>query len=356
MDRDTRKTGLIVPLIIALFLTTMFQATADRGGISFLPNVLIREPSQKAILAWNGNEQITILTTDMSVSKPTQVLQVMPFPAEPKIDRAEVAIFSEISSLTRQLMIENALYSSGLRGGATESGLPGEVTFHERIGSHELFTIRADRTEGFVSWVEERLRSYGMDDPRIPDILRTSVEEYIREGYRWFVFDVVDLTTSLNSLEAISYRFTSGHLFYPIRISRTNHGFTDILLYVFSPWSAAFPQGASGNYTHQRETPDLEKLEEALKNYLQDDRGRQKSLRGPAYKAPLLFEGLSPREMDIRPVPGFKREMLSRTSMPELEELFAPGTPVYLDLWNITGDIREIDKDVIVSVTEEKAK
>jgi hypothetical protein len=65
--------------------------------------------------------------------------------------------------------------------------------------------------------------------------MRTTVEEYLRDDYRWFAFNVVDLGKELVSKEAIQYRFKTSHLYYPLRISRTDHGETVVRLLVLSP-------------------------------------------------------------------------------------------------------------------------
>ncbi len=199
-------------VIVLLSMPDVTPLSADRGAIPFLPGVLLREPRQQAVIAWNETEQILVLSTDLSASEETSVLQVMPFPSEPEIAEADVRIFRQLHEIAWSSF--DRARPPGLRGGSLTDGPqvqpPGEITFHERIGSHELFTIRADRLDGFVEWVHGRLRELGVDQPGIPPILRRSVEDYIREGYRWFVFDVVDLSPEMRTLEAISYRFDRG--------------------------------------------------------------------------------------------------------------------------------------------------
>jgi hypothetical protein len=116
--------------------------------------------------------------------------------------------------------------------------------------------------------------------PPHPYILRVSVDEYIQEGYRWFVFDMVDVGPELSSVDAVSYRFETPKLFYPLKISRTGRGHTDIMLYVLTTWNESY-----------------------------------------------LF------------VPGFRRSSLRDTVMPELDALFNEDSPVYFSVWHIKGDL-----------------
>ncbi|MFW6181054.1 MAG: DUF2330 domain-containing protein [Spirochaetota bacterium] len=247
-------------------------AAADRGAVTFIPHALLNEPRQQAVLAWNEQEQITVLSTDLRSSEPTRILQVMPFPSEPLVEEAGIQIFEELNRLAIEGLRSHSYGRSPSRSGEPDQPQPpGEITFHERIGAHEIFTIRADRAEGFASWVKDRLREHGVQNPRIPYILRVSVEEYIQEGYRWFVFDIVDVGPELSTVDAVSYR-------------------SDLLdiRRLFEPESDAFY---------------------------------------------ILFESLRLRDFyNVTFVPGFRRSSLRDTVMPELDALFSEDSPVYLSV------------------------
>ena len=76
-----------------LILAGAGLAQADRGAIPFRPEVTIFEPTQRALIAWNGEEEILILSTDLRASRATKVLEVMPFPAEPQVTKGDVGVF-----------------------------------------------------------------------------------------------------------------------------------------------------------------------------------------------------------------------------------------------------------------------
>jgi hypothetical protein len=48
-----------------LLLAAAGRVHADRGAIPFQPEVTIFEPTQRALIAWNGEEEILILSTDL---------------------------------------------------------------------------------------------------------------------------------------------------------------------------------------------------------------------------------------------------------------------------------------------------
>ena len=219
---------------MVVVLTAGGVVYADRGAIPFNAQVRVFEPNQRALLAWNGEEEILILSTDLRVSQSSKVLEVMPFPAEPVVTNADVAVFGRAVGLINAKLYQAAaerLASS--RSAATASA--GEITFHEKIGAHDVAVAHVLDPEGFIAWVNDYLRKSQVDNPVIPGPLRATVQQYLNEGYSWFVFDVVSLETRLRSTDALQYRFKSASLYYPIRISRANQGQTSIQLLVLTP-------------------------------------------------------------------------------------------------------------------------
>src|SRR5512140_110581 len=89
-----------------LLMAGVVAVRADRGAIPFRPEVTIFEPTQRALIAWNGEEEILLLSTDLRASRATKVLEVMPFPAEPRVKKGDVAVFRRavrlINSKVRQ--------------------------------------------------------------------------------------------------------------------------------------------------------------------------------------------------------------------------------------------------------------
>lgn len=225
--------GRAVILIAALVMAALavVPAVADRGSIPFKPYVHVYEPNQRAVIAWNGREEILLLSTNLRASEPSEVLEVIPLPAEPEVTQGDINVFSRIDRLLR---------SRGPRGpvkGNTRSqGAPaGEITFHERIGQHDVSVAHVRDRDEFAEWVTRRLTELGVDAPALPPVLKESIAGYIHDGFRWFVFDVVSLTPEARSVDALQYRFATKRLFYPLRISRTDQGSTAIDLFVLTP-------------------------------------------------------------------------------------------------------------------------
>ena len=220
-----------------LVLASAGLVQADRGAIPFQPGVTIFEPTQRALIAWNGKKEILILSTDLQASRATKVLEVMPFPAEPRVKKGDVGVFQRAVKLINSKISQSQLLKSvslGAGRASADAPPPGEITFHERIGAHDVSVARVVSGDGVVEWVNDYLKRASVGNPVIPPRLRKVVQEYIDDGFCWFAFDVVSLENKFKTLEALQYRFPSSALFYPVKISRSNEGQTSMELLVLT--------------------------------------------------------------------------------------------------------------------------
>jgi hypothetical protein len=212
-------------------------AGADRGSIPFKPDVEIFEPVQRALIAWNGTEEILLLSTDLRASAPTKVLEVLPLPSEPKVKEGDLEAFKtavKIINSRQRRLAKGAGKSLGTRETAEE--LPaGEVTFHEKIGAHDISVTHVLDGAGFITWVEDYLKKQDVENPTIPEPLKEVVGEYLKDGFTWFVFDVVELGETTKTSDAIQYRFETSALYYPLKITRTETGDTSVELLILTP-------------------------------------------------------------------------------------------------------------------------
>lgn len=223
---------------LLLFLLVPRPAFADRGSIPFRPNVRLYEPNQRAIIAWNGRKEILLLSTDLRASEPTKVLEVLPLPSEPKVKKGSIRSFYTATAIINRYRMRLARSRfNGRKRGMPDARLPaGRVTFFKKIGAHNISVTEVLDGGGFVTWVQKYLRSKGYPAARIPTPLIQVVNQYIQEGYKWFVFDVVDVGTQNITTDAIQYTFSTRRLYYPLKITRTETGYTRIRLMVLTPY------------------------------------------------------------------------------------------------------------------------
>jgi hypothetical protein len=209
---------------------------ADRGSIPFQPNIKIFEPTQRAMIAWDGTEEILLLTTDMRASDSTEVLEVLPLPSEPVVKKGDIETFRKATHLiNKKIRLQNMLISKRNGGKERASKPAGEITFHKKIGAHDISVAHVLDKDGFISWVEKYLDSLGVENPNIPEGLKNVVGEYLAEKFTWFVFDVVSLGKEIKTNDAIQYRFKTDFLFYPVKIMNTEEGHTSMELLILTP-------------------------------------------------------------------------------------------------------------------------
>jgi len=295
------KLKMIVGLFIILFLFNAQALYADRGSIPLNPNAKIFKPKQRAMIVWNGTEEILLLSTDMSASAKTKVLEIIPFPSEPVVKNGTVEIFRKAKKFINKKLQERSDQTVQKEGQEETRGSPaGEVTFHQVIGANDIMVIHVLDVNSFMGWVERYFSAYGVKNPKIPDAMKAVVDEYLKEGFLWFVFDVVSLDEVPTTSEAIQYRFKTESLFYPLRITRTEEGETSIELLVLT----------------------------------------QRLL--------IQFPGISIEEIKLPYEPiGMNSEEL-RGLNEEMDELLGHEEKVKLRIWHIEGKLSEFKKDLLV--------
>jgi hypothetical protein len=215
-------------------LLPLSPVSANRGMIPFNPNAQIFEPSQRAMIAWNGSQEILLLSTDLRASDSTTLLEVLPLPSEPDVKKGDLETFRKATDL-----INRKLYTGRMaKGPILPEGVvvpSGEVTFHKRIGAHDISVTHLLDAKGFVDWVVSYLKTLDIEADVVSDDMKQLIGEYISDGFEWYVFDVISIGKETVTNEPIQYWFESKHLFYPLKITSTAEGSTSIELLILTP-------------------------------------------------------------------------------------------------------------------------
>ena len=225
----------VLLLAICLSLITMSLAPialADRGMMP-ISDVSIYGPGQKAIIAWDGEEEIMILSTDVRASGDSQVLELLPLPSKPKIEKGDFASFEQVDKLIKEHFPGRGW--DQFRKGALGPGEGVEIVFHEKIGAHDITVVKAADSSELVKWAEKFLKNAGIEHKISSPKLESLVEDYIAQGINYFVFDLIEVTSEPKSIEPIVYRFHTNFLYYPLKISTLAEGWTDISLFLLTP-------------------------------------------------------------------------------------------------------------------------
>jgi hypothetical protein len=223
------RSSLLVALL--LFVSVCFPLVyADRGMIPVEPEVSVYEPGQKAILAWNGHEEVMILSTDVTSSQETLVVEILPLPSKPVVEAASFQSFEEVQRLIWDEGLNMFMYDTE---GKARSGSV-EIVFHEQIGAHNITVVTASVTSELSSWMENFLESSGVEYDVSLGKFESVIEDYMERGFRYYVLDLITVSSEEKSVDPILYKFNSDFLYYPLVITSPLSGPTEITLFVLT--------------------------------------------------------------------------------------------------------------------------
>ncbi len=224
--------ALLLAICFALVTLSLAPAAlADRGMVP-VSDVMVYGPGQKAIIAWNGEEEMLILSTDVSASGDSQVLELLPLPSQPEIKKGDFASFEQVGKLLKEHLPDYG-WGQFRKDALGPAGV--EIVFHEKIGAHDITVVKAADSTELVLWAESFLEATGIKHTVSSPELELLVEDYIKRGLSFFVFDLIEVTSKPKSIEPIVYRFDTDFLYYPLKISTLASGWTDINLFLLTP-------------------------------------------------------------------------------------------------------------------------
>ncbi len=215
-------------IVLAIVLPSMCRA--DMGSIPFKKGSRISEPKQDAIIAWNGREQLLYLQTTLAATEETKVLEVMPLPSKPTVEASDAGVFKRCAFLLPRAPAS----SSGANpfGEATDQSAA-KVVERMMIGAHDIQVVELLDAKRFAAWITMEFGDGG-DPLEIPEPLLAVIDEYAKDGFQWFLFDVVDVKKELAKKTPLRIRFKTNFLYYPMRITRTEKGKTTVSLSVLT--------------------------------------------------------------------------------------------------------------------------
>ena len=224
-------------LILVLGSFIGFNIKADKGMVGINPDrIVLYEPGQKAIICWDGIEEILILSTDVRAEKATKALEILPVPSIPTIEVCNESVFESIIDLVAWYPTPGKK-ADGSGGTNTANAPPPEVevVFHETLGVHNITVINAYTSGGFTTWVNNFLNDSGFTPMSFPKA-ESIAESYMERDINYFVLDIIELTGDLKSPEPIMYRFKSSGVYYPMEISSLTGGESHIKLFILTPF------------------------------------------------------------------------------------------------------------------------
>ena len=215
------KIGFCITLSLVFLLS--FPLVSSDGGIIGPPHIYIQEKAQNAIVAWNGTEEILILSVDIQSSESTKVLRVIPLPSNPiDVKEGSFESFTKLQEIINEKLTEIWNHSKGdgldyEQGGNSLENV--EITFQDTIGAHNITIVKIIDVTNFSDWATNFAASAGLVDITFSSKFQSMVEEYLKDNISFFVFDIIDAAEDEHSVNPIIYRFKTDFLFYPLKIT-----------------------------------------------------------------------------------------------------------------------------------------
>lgn len=243
------KIYLLFTLIVAL-CSPPGAVLGDRGIVSPSDVVYVREPTQKAIILWNGEREALYLTTDIHArfeemgGEKIDLIEVMPLPSRPEVKAADEKTFSNLNRLLQEKKARMSIYGyespykSEMGGGyfEREEGYPGVyIEFYSMVGLHNVSVVRVENVNSFMRWMGDYYRSIKGENFTLPSWIRGRVEDYLSRGINYFVFDYISVYPNrMSSVKPMVFFFNTTYLYYPMYISSGIEGHGEVRLFIIT--------------------------------------------------------------------------------------------------------------------------
>jgi len=209
-------TIIIMPLIVK----------ANGGVWIWPPNIYVNQTDQNAIIAWNGQEEILILSTNWEKpagSQTTTLLKVVPLPTEPsEIKEGETEIFDKLVKILNEKIaaMQNLQTGKGEGFGAPAGAVPGvEIVFQKTIGAHDVTVVKVNKEEDFSKWIDDFTTQKSLEKKQISEEFKNGLLNYLKRNINYFVFDIANLNEAKTTVKPLIYKFKSDYFFFPILVS-----------------------------------------------------------------------------------------------------------------------------------------
>jgi len=212
---------IISSLILILLIPSL--VSANKGMIVVGPReVSLQESGQNAIVAWNGDEEVIILSTDAKSSESTLVLEVLPLPSNPtKVEEGNFDSFIKLTEIVnKKVRAIREQMEETFSKQAIALGI--EITFHKKIGAHDITVVKVNDLDYFINWVKNFTTSKGFEYTEISPEFKNTVANYLNRNIKFFVFDVLEVGKDRQSIKPLVYRFKTDFLYYPLEITATS--------------------------------------------------------------------------------------------------------------------------------------
>lgn len=221
--------------LLSLFTAILLAATsAFSDGKMFVwrnKDVDIFQPTQKAVIYWDGSEEKLILQTKYE-GPAEEMVWVVPVPSEPEVSKGDPQIFEEMSKRTQEPDIAYTTFA----GDASRGGSASPLKWQKRIGAYDVALLSPVGSQQVIQWLESN--EYGVPDSAVPIL-----EDYVQRQW-WMVASRVHKDALVaatreklakGTLHPLEMTFRTSTCVYPLRLTSLAAGPVEELIYIEAP-------------------------------------------------------------------------------------------------------------------------
>lgn len=215
-------------LIFASFIIIALPLIVKANGGVWIwpPNIHVNQTDQNAIIAWNGQEEMLVLSTNWEKPADSQsatLLKVVPLPANPsEIKEGETEIFDKLVEILNEKINAMQTISAG-KGegfGAPTSAAPSvEIVFQKIIGAHDVTVAKVNKKEDFSKWIDDFAVQKNLEKKQLSEEFKNGLLSYLKRNINYFVFDIANLNEAKTTVKPLIYRFKSNYFYFPMLVS-----------------------------------------------------------------------------------------------------------------------------------------
>jgi len=249
------------------------QALAD-GMLLTSPWYYVQETAQQAILRHEaGAETMTILPHFQGDAN--QFAWIVPLPAPPQVETADVDLFRELDLMTRPL---NRYRDSDWEGcnntsvdylvGSEDNGGI-QIIDQQTVGYYDVMTVSAEESPALI----DSLTQWGFLHDGNIDSAGEAIDHYVQQGWSFATvrIDTVSFHEAFpedwygssyrGQLDPLKFTFASAEMIYPLRISAVSAAeSSEVVLYVADAHRRHF-EGAVTRYANRFTATELAALD-----------------------------------------------------------------------------------------------
>lgn len=178
---------LLILLTIGIFLIP----TLVLGDGMVLPDYeeKVYLPNQKAVISWDGEEEVMILSTKIKADNLANMAWVIPIPSKvkPEIDKGDIDIFYDLADLFREKAPSRGFM--GVEG--PDKGV--EVVEFKKVDIYDITTLKATDAGALVDWLNN-------NGYIVPESATPVFQEYCDQESFYFIANKINLANKYKDL------------------------------------------------------------------------------------------------------------------------------------------------------------